>query len=82
MRFGCWKELSHFEYPQLMFWLRNEKNNFQLHTLILGPENCNFNLPITHWDGSFEYPQHMFGWEIKKSFTILLSEELSNFDVT
>ena len=20
----------------------------------------------SHWDGSFEYSQHMFGWEIKK----------------
>ena len=30
---GCSKEPS-FEYPQHMFWLRNKKNNFQLHTLI------------------------------------------------
>ena len=39
--FGCSKESSHrdvsFEYPQHMFWLRNKKNNFLLHTLILGP---------------------------------------------
>ena len=39
--FGCSKETSHpdssFEYPQHMFWLRNKKNNFQLHTLIWGP---------------------------------------------
>ena len=39
--FGCSKELSHrdgsFEYPQHMFWLRNKKNNFLLHTLIWGP---------------------------------------------
>ena len=27
-----------FEYPQHMFWLRNKKNNFQLHTLIWGPD--------------------------------------------
>ena len=37
--FGCSKEPSHgdgsFEYLQHMFWLRNKKNNFQLHTLIL-----------------------------------------------
>ena len=39
MCFGCSKEPSHpdrdgsFEYPQHMFWLRNKKNNFQLHTL-------------------------------------------------
>ena len=30
--FGCSKESSHrdgsFEYPQLMFWLRNKKNNY------------------------------------------------------
>ena len=42
MCFGCSKEPSHrdvsFEYPQHMFWLRNKKNNFQLHTLIWGPE--------------------------------------------
>ena len=41
MCFGCSKELSHvdssFEYPQHMFWLRSKKNNFQLHTLIMGP---------------------------------------------
>ena len=38
----CSKELSHwdgsFEYPQHMFWLRNMKNNFPLHTLIWRPE--------------------------------------------
>ena len=42
MCFGCSKEPSHrdgsFEYPQHMFWLRNKKNNFQLHSLIWGPE--------------------------------------------
>ena len=36
------KEPSHqggsFEHTKNMFWLRNKKNNFQLHTLILGPE--------------------------------------------
>ena len=41
MCFVCSKELSHrdgtFEYPQDMFWLRNTKNNFQLHTLIWAP---------------------------------------------
>ena len=38
-----------FEYPQHMFWLRNKKNKFQLHTLIFGPvyhskqsKNCFF----------------------------------------
>ena len=40
MYFGCSKEPSHcdgsFEYPQHMFWLRNKKNNFQLHSLIWG----------------------------------------------
>ena len=43
MCFGCSKGPSHpgssFEYPQHMFWLRNNKNNFQLHTLIWGPEH-------------------------------------------
>ena len=42
MCFGCSKEPPHrdgsFEYPQHMLWLRNKKNNFQLHTLILGPD--------------------------------------------
>ena len=42
MCFGYSKELSHrdrsFEYPQHMFWLRNKKNNFQLHTLIWRPD--------------------------------------------
>ena len=40
MCFWCSKETSHrdgsFEYPQYMFWLRNKKNNFQLHSLIGG----------------------------------------------
>ena len=44
MCFGCSKEPSHrdgsYEYPQHMFWLRNKKNNFQLRTLIWGPENA------------------------------------------
>ena len=35
--FGCTKEPSHwdgsFEYPQLMFWLRNKEVSFSLHTL-------------------------------------------------
>ena len=47
MCFVCSKEPSHqdgsFEYPQHMFWLRNNKNNFQLHTLIWGTGmQCNF----------------------------------------
>ena len=41
MCFGCSKEPSQrdgsFEYPQHMFWLRNKKNSFQLHTLIWRP---------------------------------------------
>ena len=44
MCFGCSKEPSHrygsYEYPQHMFWLRNKKNNFQLRTLIRGPDNA------------------------------------------
>ena len=43
MHFGCLKEMYHwdgsFEYPQHMFWLRNNKNNFLLRTLIWGPDN-------------------------------------------
>ena len=46
MSFGCSKESSHwdgsFEYPQHMFWLRNKKNYFQLHTLIWGPVKSNY----------------------------------------
>ena len=42
MCFRCSKEPSHwdcsFEYPQHVFWLRNKKNNFQLHTFIWGPD--------------------------------------------
>ena len=40
--FGCSKELSHegsFEYPQHMFWFRNEKVIYMLHTLNLSPVN-------------------------------------------
>ena len=44
MCFGCPKEPSHrdssFEYSQHMFWLRNKKYNFLLHTLIWGPADC------------------------------------------
>ena len=40
MCFGCSKEPSHldgsFEYPQHMFWMRNEKNNFHLCSPIRG----------------------------------------------
>ena len=43
MCFECSRELSHrdgsSEYPQHTFWLRNKKNNFQLHTLIWVPDN-------------------------------------------
>ena len=50
MCFGCSKEPSHrdssFEYSQHMFWLRNKKNNFQLHTLIWGPVLYSGNLYI------------------------------------
>ena len=46
--FGCSKEPSHrdgsFEYPQHMFWLRSKKNNFQVCTLIWGPEFALFTL--------------------------------------
>ena len=34
---------SSFEYPQYMFWLRNKKNNFQIHSLIWRP-----NIEITY----------------------------------
>ena len=38
MCFGCSKQPSQldgsFEYPQHIFWLRNKKNNFQLHTYL------------------------------------------------
>ena len=41
MCFGYSKEPSHqdgsFKYPQHMFWLRNNKNNFQVRTFIWGP---------------------------------------------
>ena len=44
MCFGCSKEPSHrdgsFEYTQHTFQLRNEKNNFQLRTLIWGPDDA------------------------------------------
>ena len=42
MCFGCSKEPSDrdcsFENPQHIFRLRNKKNNYQLRTLILGPD--------------------------------------------
>ena len=36
MCFGYSKEPSHRECPKHMFWLRNKKIDFQLHTLIWG----------------------------------------------
>ena len=49
--FGFSKEQSHrddsFEYPQHMFWLRNKKNNFQLLTLIWGPDGTSRKRQIT-----------------------------------
>ena len=66
--FGCPKEPSHrdgsFEYPQHMFWLRNKKYNFLLHTLIWGPvrpflmdfpihfDTITMGLPIVYFKGS------------------------------
>ena len=50
MYFGCSKEPSHrdgsFEYPEHMFWLRNKKNNFPVHTLIWRPEVRSPNVDI------------------------------------
>ena len=44
MCFGCSKEPSHrdgsFEYPQHMFWLRNNKNNFSYTLLSGGLKMC------------------------------------------
>ena len=41
MCFGCSEEPSHrdssFEYPQHIFWMRNERNNLKLVPLIWGP---------------------------------------------
>ena len=49
MCFGCSKEPSHwdgsFEYPQHMFWMRNEENRFLTRTLIWGPAS---NQTIVH----------------------------------
>ena len=39
--FGYSKEPSHldasFEYPKGMFWMRNKRNSFPIHTLIWSP---------------------------------------------
>ena len=52
MCFECSNEPSHrdgsFEYSQHMFWLRNKKINFQLHTLIWGPVLYSGNLYIEY----------------------------------
>ena len=69
MCFGCSKEPSHrdgcFKYPQHMFWLRNNKNNFQLRTLIWGPGSGpkvrHFFFFYHHWflRGSFFVGNHL-----------------------
>ena len=55
MCFGCSKEPSHqdgsFEYPHNILWLKNKKNNFQLHTLIWGSGKCSLTNP-----SSFLFP--------------------------
>ena len=38
------KNCYFFKYPRHMFWLRNKKNNFQVRTLIWGPEFALFTL--------------------------------------
>ena len=52
MCFRFSKEPSHrdrsFEYPQHMFWLLNNKNNFQLHTLIWGVWNSAYCSEMPH----------------------------------
>ena len=63
MCFGCSKELSHrdssFEYPQHMFWLRNKKNNFQLRTLIWGPDLCDKTKTKDCQSSLFSIPQYI-----------------------
>ena len=48
--FGCSKEPSHwdgaFEHPKHMFWLRNKKNNFWLHSLNWRPGNMRWRILI------------------------------------
>ena len=62
MCFGCSKEPSQrerdlsFEYPQYMFWLRNKKNNYLLHTLIRGPEKSMQKFPCMRRVTGQAYP--------------------------
>ena len=68
MYFGCSKEPSHrdgsVEYPQHMFWLRNKKNNFQLRTLIWGPENTKILTIYALIDSFFWFDTSKLGWYI------------------
>ena len=63
MSFECSKEPSHrdgyFEYSQHMFWLRNKKNNFQLHTLIWGPVISDF-LCVNSFESSELYQLSLY----------------------
>ena len=72
-----------------MFWLRNKKIKFSLHTLNFQRKILNIFLPISfnicfgcskepsHRDGSFEYPQHMF-WLRNKKVNFSLRTRNSN----
>ena len=96
MCFGCSNEPSHrdgsFEYPQHMFWLRNEKTNFQLRTLTWVPEfrptdkiaKVKMSLIISQpkhmlWvlkRQLFEHPKHMLKLLDKSKTTSLRSKVL------
>ena len=71
MCFGCSKEPSHrdvsLEYPQHMFWLRNKNNNFQVLTLIWGPD-------------LFEVSHHeIFTEKLEKKTTLLKTHKVYIF---
>ena len=77
MRFGAQKNRlidwdGSFEYPQHMFWLRNKKNNFQLHILIWRPvaddsqEKSNLILSLKAWT-KFENVCCIFWWHLNGS---------------
>ena len=77
--FGCSKEPSHrdgsFEYPQHMFWLRNKKNNFQLHTLNLRPaDGCHDNM-LALYNGVASQMQFHWVLTIRLYFAIYVVKE-------
>ena len=66
MCFGCSKEQSHqdgsFEHPQHMFWLRNNKNNFQICSLWRPVSHMSISILKTYMNSYLVGLAHILAW--------------------